>query len=68
MAAMIQTTLPSVRDIEPIPGALKMGSFTEKERGVEVVNQQQKKSSYGVRYGHAMMAGTTCPKLAPIKF
>jgi len=65
---IIQTTLPAVRDITPIPGALKMGSFKAKDRGIEVVNTKQEKSSYGARYGHAMMAGTTVPKLAGIKF
>ena len=65
---VIESTLPTLRDVEMIPGALKMGTFTPREHGVEVVHLTQRKSSYGARFGYAMMAGTTVPKLAAIKF
>jgi hypothetical protein len=64
----IKTTMPMVRDIQTIPGVLKMGKFTQKEHGVEIVHKRQMKASFGARFGHAMMAGTCVPPIAKMLF
>ena len=67
-ANVIHTTTPTLKNPEPIPGVLAMGSFTAKEHGVEVVHSKQMKSSFACTYGAPQMGGVVASKIPMTKF
>lgn len=60
---VIATTMPLIEKVPNIPGVLKVSEYKTKEKGVQITKQKQMKSSFGARFGHALMAGTNQSKL-----